>query len=227
MKIVIINASFRKNGATAKILDEFVNQLKLHADTDIKAFHLTDLKMKFCQGCCSCYKTGKCFIDDDAEMLSQAIAEADGLIVGTPCYAMGMSGQLKTFIDRGHFVIEQLLKDKHTFGVVTYENAGAGSVWKTLKTLFVFSGAKTAGKLVVKTPFDSNPVEDEKIQSQIKKKADILYASIQNKKFSFSNSVIQFFVLNFGIKPFVLKKREAYQGVLQHWKKRGVSHKPI
>ena len=227
MKIVIVSTSFRKNGATAKILGEFAEQLKSHADTDVEVFHLADLKMDFCQGCCSCYKTGKCFMDDGAQMLSRTISEADGLIIGTPCYASGVSGQLKTFIDRGHFVIEQLLKDKHAIGVVTYENAGGGSAWNTLKTLFVFSGAKTADKLVVKLPFNSDPLENEKIRNQVKKKADRLYVSIKNKKTSIANSIMQFFVLNFGIKPFVLKKGGAYQGVLQHWKKRGVSHKSI
>ena len=225
MKIVILNASFRKNGATAKILNEFANQLNLHTDTNVEIFHLSDLNIKYCQGCCSCYKTGACFLCDDAEMLSKTISAADGLIIGSPCYASGVSGQLKTFIDRGHFVIEQLLKDKHTIGVVTYENAGGGSVWSTLKTLFVFSGAKTASKLVVKIPFNSNPVEVENIKMQIKNNADKLYNSIRNRSSSPLNKIIHFFVFKFGIKPFVTKKGEAYQGVLHHWRERGISHK--
>ena len=227
MKIVIINASFRKSGATAKILNEFANQLKVYADTEIDFFHLSDLKLEFCQGCCSCYKTGTCFLGGDAEMLSQTISEADGLIIGTPCYASGMSGQLKTFVDRGHFVIEQLLTGKHAIGVVTYENAGAGSVWSALKTLFIFSGAKTIDKLVIKTPFDSDLLADGKVTNQVKKKAHTLHSGIKNEKSSLQSRITQFFVLNFGIKPFVLKKGQAYQGVLQHWKKRGVPHKSI
>ena len=226
MKIIIINASFRKDGATAKILSEFASQLSLNADTNVDFVHLSDLNFSFCEGCCSCYKTGQCFLNDDAERLSEAISAADGLIIGTPCYA-GVSGQLKTFIDRGHFVIEQLLRDKHTLGVVTYENAGGGSAAKTLQTLFVFSGANTSDKLVVKIPFNSNPLADKKVKEQIKKKAVKLHSSIKNKKSSLTGRITQFFVLNFGIKPFVLKKGKAYQGVLQHWKKRGVSHKSV
>ena len=222
MKIVILNASFRKNGATARILSEFAKQLQLQTDTDVETFHLSDLHIEFCQGCCSCYQTGQCFLGGDTEMLSQTISEADGLIIGSPCYASGMSGQLKTLIDRGHFVMEQLLQGKHTVGIVTYENAGGGSVWRALKTLFVFSGAKTADKLVVKVPFNSNPVENEKIKEQIKRKAVTLHASIQGQKSSPLNKITQFFVLNFGIKPFVKKKGQTYQGVLQHWKNRGI-----
>ena len=225
MKIVIVNASFRKNGATAKILTEFANHLKLQANTIVEVFHLSDLNLEFCRGCCSCYQTGKCFLGGDTEMLSQVISTADGLIIGSPCYASGISGQLKTFIDRGHFVLEQLLKGKHAIGVITYENAGGGSAWSALKTLFVFSGAKTTDKLVIKVPFNSDPVENNKVKRQIKNKATKLHSSIQNNISSPINKITQFFVLNFGIKPFVKKKGQAYRGVLQHWQAREVSNK--
>ena len=160
-------------------------------------------------------------------MLSQTISETDGLIIGTPCYVSGMSGQLKTFVDRGHFVIEQLLTGKHTIGVVTYENTGAGPVWRALKNLFIFSGAKTADKLVIKTPFGFDSLTDEKVKNQAKKKAHALRSAIQNEKHSLRSRITHFFVLNFGIKPFVSKKGQAYQGVLRHWKKRGIPHKSI
>jgi len=222
MKVVVINASHRKDGATARVLKEFLSQLK-NEIVEIEMFHVADLDIAFCKGCCRCYKTGECFIADDAEKLSQVIAGANAVIIGTPCYASGVSGQLKTFIDRGHFVIEQLLKDKHAIGIVTYENAGGGSASNTLKTLFTFSGAKTVDKLIVKTAFGSDPIKNDKIKSQIKKKAAKLLNSMQNNKSSLICSVTNFFVLNFGIKPFVSKKGAAYQGVLKHWEKRGIS----
>ena len=224
MKIVIINASPRKDGATAKVLNEFASQLK-HENTDITMFHLSDLEMGFCEGCCSCYKTGQCFLDDDAKILLEAIEEANGLIIGTPCYISGVSAQLKVFLDRGHFPIMQSLKDKHTLGIVTYENAGAGSAYKALNNLFAFSGAKSIGKLIIKTPLNSDPVKNNKFKSQIKKKATKFYDSMQRNKSSFVCRIIHFFALNFGIKPFVLKKGEAFQGVLDCWKESGVSHK--
>jgi len=224
MKIVIINASPRKDGATAKVLNEFASQLK-HENTNISVFQLSDLNMDFCTGCCGCYKTGKCFLDDDAKILLKSIEEADGLIIGTPCYVSGVSAQLKVFIDRAHFPIMQSLKDKHTFGVVTYENAGAGFAYKALNNLFAFSGAKSINKLIIKTPLNSDPVKNNKFKSQIKSKAAKFYNSMQRNKSSFVFRITHFFALNFGIKPFVLKKGGAYQGVLTHWKESGVSHK--
>jgi len=224
LKTIVINASHRKDGATAKVLNEFVSHLK-DGNAEISMFHLSDLDINFCTGCCGCYKTGHCFLDDDTEKLSQEIAKADSIIIGTPCYASGMSGQLKTVIDRGHFVIEQLLKGKHAIGVVTFENAGGASVWKSLKNLFVFSGASTVDKLVVKTPFNSDPLGNPNIKNKIKKKSIKLLKAVRNNKTSFMCRLTNLFVLNFGIKPFVSKKGEAYQGVLKHWKERGISHK--
>jgi len=157
-------------------------------------------------------------------MISQEISKADGLIIGTPCYTSDISGQLKTFIDRGHFVIEQLLKGKHAIGIVTHENVGGGSAYSSLKNLFVFSGVLTVDKLIVKLPFNSNPLDNTKTKQQIAKKAAKLHGSIKNNKSSILCGIIHFFVLNFGIRPFVQKKGEAYQGVLQHWKERGISH---
>lgn len=223
MNIVMINGSPRKNGATSKILNEFAKELRVHNNVDVSIFHLSDLNMAFCKGCCSCYKTGTCFIDDDIKMLHEKIAEADGLVLGTPCYASNVSAQLKTLIDRGNFVFEQTLKDTYCAGIVTYENAEGGSAYQVLKKLFIFSGSKSADKIIVKIPFNTNPLSDKKIMQKIQHKAANFYKSIKkNKRNPMINTVLHFLVFNFGIKPFALKKGNAYLGILQHWEKRGI-----
>ena len=42
----------------------------------------TDLNLKYCVGCCKCYKNGKCIFNDDIEKLSENIETADGIIIG-------------------------------------------------------------------------------------------------------------------------------------------------
>jgi len=225
MKIVLINASARKNGATAKILNEFADNLSARGDVDIQSIALSDVKLDFCLGCCLCYKNGVCHIDDDAEMLSGMIDDADGVIVGSPTYVGGVSGQLKTFIDRGHFVFEQLLKGKYTVGVVTYENIGGGAALKALKKLFILSGAKRFDKLIVKLPFNADPIANPGIKARIKKKSDALYRSIEEKKVAnVGNAIINFVGMRFGIKPFVRRKGDQYAGVKKHWDKRGIRY---
>ena len=225
MKVLIINGSPRKSGATAKILDEFTKNLSAKSDVEATSIYLTDLKLNFCQGCSQCYKTGVCHIEDDADMLSELISNADSVIIGTSNMVSNVTGQLKTFIDRGHFVIEQLLKDKYTIGVVTYENAEGGAALHVLKKLFVFSGAKRFDKLLVKLPFNTDPLEMKNVKSKITKMSEKLYNSMRHEKPTQPlTKIMQTIVFNIGIKPFVLKKGEAFSGVLVHWKKRGIAH---
>ena len=109
MKIIIVNGSHRKNGATAQILQEIYEQLKKYPDVDVQFYHVSDMELKYCVGCSSCYKTGVCIYKDDAEKLSLEMENANGVILGSPTYASNVSGQMKVIIDRGHFVMKQLL----------------------------------------------------------------------------------------------------------------------
>ncbi|MCI5723478.1 MAG: NAD(P)H-dependent oxidoreductase [Erysipelotrichaceae bacterium] len=80
MNIVIINGSPRKKGTTANILHSFEEKLHSYEDVNIEYFDLIDLDIKTCSGCCGCYRTGTCYMKDDAEMLSEKISCCDGLI---------------------------------------------------------------------------------------------------------------------------------------------------
>jgi len=79
MKIVLINASARKNGATARILDAFAENLSAKGNVEIVKVSLTEIKLDFCSGCCLCYKNGVCHIDDDADALSEQISASTGI----------------------------------------------------------------------------------------------------------------------------------------------------
>ena len=94
-----------------------------------------------------------------------------------------------------------------------------------LKKLLVFSGARYFDRLVIKTPFNSNPLLNKKVKSSIERKAERLYVSIRDSKaYSPINKITQFFAFNFVIKPFVLRKGDKYSGVLKHWGNRGIKY---
>lgn len=217
MKILIINGSPRKNGATAAILNELHNTLITFSDVEIEVIHLSDLKLHFCSGCCVCYKTGTCIFADELEALTQRIKQADGIILGSPTYACNVSAQMKLFIDRGHLVMEQLLKGKYAMSVVTYENYGGSSTTRILKEILLFSGAKISNTITSKTAFNSNPPENPEIQKEIHLKSLKFYRSIQKKRWHLAQHIMHAFIFHFGIKPFVLKKGELYHGVVKHW----------
>lgn len=222
MKIIIINGSPRKNGATAGILHKIENALLEKEDVDIEFININELDMTYCSGCCSCYKTGKCYMNDDAEDLSKKIALADGLIVASPTYASNVSGQLKQFIDRGHFVIEQLLYGKYAISVATGENYGSSDTSKILSKLLTYSGAKLSGKIVCNLPFNSSIDESGKIMQRTQRLADKIYNDIKYQKKYNMQTILHKMIFSFEIKPFVKRKGESYIGVINRWKNQNI-----
>jgi len=219
MKIVIINGSPRVNGLTAGILHTLERSL-LTQGAEVEFYNLSELTMSQCRGCCACYTTGRCVMNDDAEKLSHAIESADGLILGTPTYASNVSGYMKVLIDRGHFVIEQLLNGKHCVTVTTGENYGSRDAAKVLKNLVLYSGGYLVKNIVVNAPFnDGVPGYVEKSAESVADK--FFHAIIKHKKFPLQ-SAFHKAVFSFGIRPFVMKKGEKYRGVTAKWKEYGI-----
>ncbi len=130
MNILIINGSHRKNGATASILKQIQTNLLQNNNMDIEYIDTSLLNMAYCTGCCYCYKHGYCHMNDDLEKSSEKMATCDGLIIGTPTYVSNVSAQIKTIIDRCHFVIEQLLYNKYALSIITYEKVKSKLVCK-------------------------------------------------------------------------------------------------
>lgn len=222
MKIIIINGSHRKNGATALILHEMYQKLETYPNVEIQFYNVADLNLKYCVGCCKCYKNGKCIFNDDIENLSGAIETADGIIIGSPTYAGNVSGQMKVIIDRGHFVIEQLLLGKYAISVSTYENYGGKDTAKILNKLLCYSGAAISNSLVIKTPFSSNPLGNHRTHNTVNNAAHKFYKDIHDQKKYLSQKIKHFIIFRFGILPFVRKKGNEYQGAAAKWKKHGI-----
>lgn len=222
MKIVIVNGSYRKNGATALLLNEMYQQLRKYGDVDVQMIHVSDLSLQYCVGCGSCYKTGTCIYKDDIERLSHCIAEADGIILGSPTYASNVSGQTKVIIDRGHFVMEQLLYGKYAISVTTYENYGGRDSAKILNKLLSYSGAKISGSIILRNRFNANPLEDIRLKQRMKKVVCSFYRDIVGRRKYIFQSMKHFIVFRIGIQPFVMKKGSQYDGVIRHWKKKNI-----
>ena len=102
MKVIAINSSpHMGDGNTALILEPFLGGMR-EAGAQVELFYTKKLKINPCQGDLYCWiKTpGKCFQNDDMEMLIPKLAEADVWVFATPVYVDGMSGPMKMFIDR-------------------------------------------------------------------------------------------------------------------------------
>lgn len=97
MKIVGVNGSPRKNGNTQALLKLAMKSSKIN---NMKLLHLVDYKIQPCDGCGSCWKTKKCHIDDDLEIVLDELVSSNAIILGSPAYYGTVTAQMKAFIDR-------------------------------------------------------------------------------------------------------------------------------
>lgn len=97
--VVIISSSPRKGGNSDTMADEFLRGA-VEAGNTVEKINIRDMELKFCIGCLSCQRTGKCVLRDDMNALYDTVQNADILVFATPVYYYGMTGQLKTFLDR-------------------------------------------------------------------------------------------------------------------------------
>ena len=222
MQVLIINGSPRKNGVTAAVLHRIEENLR-KAGIDVLFYNLGEMKMSHCTGCNYCYRTGYCCMEDDAELLSKRMEKADGVILGSPTYASNVSGLMKDFIDRGHFVIEQLLHKKYCITVASGENYGSQDTLKILKNLVLFSGGRLSGKLRIQAGFNDLEGMIRKRKGEIDYVSQSFIRAIKRRQYYPIQSIIHFFIFHLGIKPFVKKKGTLYQGIRGKWSKLGIT----
>ena len=99
MKVLLINGSPNEYGCTYTALSEAAKSLNKNGiETEI--YHIGKKAIAGCIDCGKCFETGKCVWNDDVNKLAERLDEFDGLIVGSPVYYAGPSGQITAFLDR-------------------------------------------------------------------------------------------------------------------------------
>ena len=104
-KIIIIDGGPRKTFNTASMLKKVAEGANtVSEEIEVKSYRLYDLDYKGCMSCLACKIKGKavnvCKFKDALTPILEEIAEADGLVLGSPNYFGEISGQMRTFIER-------------------------------------------------------------------------------------------------------------------------------
>lgn len=97
--ILIVTASLRPNSNSDALAEAFARGAQTAGHT-VESISLKTKHIAFCQGCLACQYTQKCVIQDDAISIAEKVKAADVLVFATPVYYYGLSGQLKTLLDR-------------------------------------------------------------------------------------------------------------------------------
>lgn len=105
MKILILNASPKSVGTISQMLEYLENEIRRkNPCAKIENIRISSLKFSACTGCMKCRSCGKCiFAGDDADVTGEKIANADFLVVASPCWWGNMTGSLKSLFDRNVF----------------------------------------------------------------------------------------------------------------------------
>ena len=144
MKVVAFNGSARKDGNTAILIRKVFGELEA-AGIGTELVQMAGKKIRGCTACGKCYenKDKKCVVDNDIlnECLEK-MAEADGIILGSPTYFADVSTEMKALIDRAGFVARansDMLQRKVGAAVVAVRRAGAIHVFDSINHFFLIS----------------------------------------------------------------------------------------
>ena len=223
IKVVGVISSARFNGNTATLVREALKGAEDEGATVTEIF-LPKYKLASCTGCLKCTAQGKCPLPDDFEEIRKLIYEADGIILGSPTYAMEYNSIMKCFFERlGPYTLyTSLLGGKYGAGISTAYGNTAKKVAKNLTDIFkfgIFQRSYVSGFLGVNTIIKEGIEKrvDEKPDNL--KKANMLGRKItndikSNNKYLFQNLIMRL-LISLKLKPIfkrnVLRNKEAKQ----------------
>jgi multimeric flavodoxin WrbA len=110
-RILIINGAVREGGNMDALVKAFTKGARA-AGIRVRRAVLRDLSFSDCRGCYQCRDEGSCSIDDDMTRLRGDITKADVIVFASPLYFCGVTGLMKTFLDRLYFFYHEKNKDQ-------------------------------------------------------------------------------------------------------------------
>lgn len=143
MKVVAINGSPKRKGNTNQAINIVLDELKSEGiDTEI--LHVGKLTLSGCTACGSCRKSldDRCIIDDGLNEYIQKMKDADGIIIGSPVHFAGLSGVLKTFLDRVFYVSSSngnIFRYKVGSAVVAVRRSGGVATFNQIMNYLLYS----------------------------------------------------------------------------------------
>lgn len=143
-KILLINGSPNEHGCTYTALNEIAKTLKKYnVDSDI--LYLGKKPIAGCIACSKCAKSGLCVFDDMVNKVILHLDEYDGIIVGSPVYYAGPTGQVCAFLDRLFYCSDKKMTGKLAAAVVSCRRGGASAAFDRLNKYFTICNMIVVG----------------------------------------------------------------------------------
>lgn len=140
MKVLVINGSPHPEGCTDRALREVEKTLNDNGIETVRV-NVGNKDIRGCIACNFCREHGRCVFNDIVNETHPLLAEADGLLVGSPTYYAGANGQLHAFLDRLFYSTATTINKAMKVGatVVSSRRAGSTSVFDEINKYFTIS----------------------------------------------------------------------------------------
>lgn len=221
-KILVISGSHQKKGTgigAFNIFKEYFNE----TEYSFEVLHLSDYNILFCKGCKACFKVNEkvCPCKDDVLTIVEKMKAVDALIFISPIYGMGISGQLKTFLDRIVFLFHRpALYRKQVLLLFSTDIGGIKPVSFYMRYLINGLGMYTVGTLgVLSGPFN----KDDEYRNKLSRQLEDLAVKFK-KKISLDGKSMPKFSQLVRFNVWKLKNtysKDIYPGDFSYWKENG------
>ena len=140
MKVLIVNGSPHLSGCTDRALREVETTLQANG-IETERVNVGNKDIRGCIGCNFCREHGRCVFNDLVNETAPKLAEADGMIVGTPVYYAGANGQVLSFLDRLFYSTSGVIDKTMKVGaaVVSSRRAGSTGAFDEINKYFTIS----------------------------------------------------------------------------------------
>ena len=144
LKVVALNGSARKGGNTAILLRYVMKELEKEG-IETELIEMSGAKIHGCLACqeCSKKKDGRCAQTGDmGNVYIEKMAQADGILLGSPTYVTDISPEMKALIDRACLVGRAsggMFRRKVGAGVVAVRREGAIHAFDSLNHFFLIN----------------------------------------------------------------------------------------
>lgn len=133
-RVLVISTSLRK-GSNSDALAEAFARGAAEAGNEVESISLKGKEIGFCRGCLVCQKAQRCVIGDDAASIVRKMHDADVVVFATPVYYYGMSGQMKTLLDRANPLFTSDYRFREIYLLVSAAEEGADVPERTVSGL--------------------------------------------------------------------------------------------
>lgn len=143
MKVLLINGSPNEVGCTFTALNEVAETLHKN-DVETELIQIGKKPVAGCIACGKCRTAGVCVFEDQVNEILARADEFDGIVVGSPVYYSGPSGQICAFLDRLFYSSGGRLAGKVGAAVVSCRRGGATAAFDRLNKYFSISNMPIA-----------------------------------------------------------------------------------